>query len=110
MAKPKGHRGTWFAEWGGEQIPCVHQVYFVVRKGKRPIYVDDAVGGNPKWPPFIEAIRKLKKVLLTSDHLENGVPTDRKDYLSLWRVENVRYEHPVLSFEFAERLPPARFS
>lgn len=106
MAKPKGHRGDWFAEWKGENIPCVHEVYFFARKGELPYYEDDAVGGNPRWNPFIEAIKSLKKVILTSDHLgHHGVPTDRKAYLSVWRVDNVVHERNVLRFDFVERLP-----
>lgn len=106
LAKPEGHRGDWFAKWKGENLPCVHEVYYVNRKGEKPYYEDTGVGGNPRWRPFIAAIKSLKRVVLTSDHLgDHNVPTDRKAYVAIYRVDNVVHEGSVLTFDFVERLP-----
>lgn len=103
MARPKGKRGTWFAEWNGESLPCVHDYW---SKGIWPSYCDPHVDENSNWGPFIEAIKSGKKVILTNDVPDaDGNPSgNRKDYIALFTVENVRVDGGKLKFDFVERL------
>ena len=105
MARPKGQRGSWFALWKGDALPCVHEVYFHQEADGSARYVDQYVDARPKWASFIASIRDQRKVILTADRLEDGIPRKRKGYLSLWRVDNVVLDGTVLSFDFIERLP-----
>jgi hypothetical protein len=103
MAKPKGTRGSWFALWEGEQIPCVHEHW---TKGIWPHHVDAGVSSDAKWEPFIKAIREGQKVILTDDKLdENGLPNGaRNSYKGLFRVEKVEVRNNELHFDIVERL------
>jgi len=101
MAKPKGLRGSWFAKWEGESLPCVHKHWM-----ERLHYKDAGMTDDPKWGPFVQAIRDGQKVILTDDKLDaNGLPTgDRNNYIGLFRVENVEVRDNELHFDFVERL------
>lgn len=103
MAKPKGERGSWFASWKGERLPCVHDYWSA---GIWPWYSDPNVTNDPKWPPFIEAIRHGQKVILTNDKLDNaGNPSGNRDsYIALYRIDSVGVEDGKLRFRFVERL------
>lgn len=103
MTKPKGIRGSWFATWKGERIPCVHEHW---TRGIWPHHLDAGVDGSSKWEPFIRAIVDGKKVILTDDKLgPDGEPSgDRNSYIALYRVENVELRGNELHFDFVERL------
>jgi len=105
MAKPVGIRGSWFANWRGEEVPCVHKHWTKMQSG-RMSYLDPGVSSDPKWPPFIEAIKRTKKVILTDDAVdEGGIPGfKRTGYIGLYRVENVDVKDQELSFDYIERL------
>lgn len=67
-------------------------------------YLDPFVGQDPKWGPFIEAIR-LGTVILTRDELDaDGQPIRRTSYVASYRVQNVQVIGSNLVFEFVERL------
>ncbi|WP_374598825.1 hypothetical protein [Brevundimonas sp.] len=103
MAKPAGQRGSWFAIWKGQSLPCVHACWCRTSKVKMT-YVDPYVGIDPKWGPFIEAIR-LGTVILTNDDLgADGQPVRRTSYVASYRVQNVQVIGSNLAFEFVERL------
>lgn len=105
MARPKGARGSWFATWRGEEIPCVHKCWTV---GTWPIYRDPFVNENPRWNPFIEGLRN-GQAILTEDELDAaGMPLSRKGYLSLWKIGPATVSDGVLEFEFLERLEDFR--
>lgn len=104
MAKPIGQRGSWFAAWKGESLPCVHACWCRTSKGKMT-YLDPHVGDDPKWAPFIAAIEAGGKVILTGDELgEDGQPFRRTSYIASYRVQNVQVIGTYLAFEFVERL------
>lgn len=100
--KATGQRGSWFAEVGGEQLPCVHQYWS--RSGK---YDDPYVSENtPPWPEFLHAISTGKKVILTKD-IDQGdgkLPFKREGYIAVFEVENVKIEDGHLRFAFSKRL------
>lgn len=104
MAKPTGHRGSWFADWKGQSLPCVHECW--CRGGKGTLnYLDPHVSGDAKWGPFIAAIRSGETVILTKDELgDDGQPFRRTAYIATYRVQNVVLEGTNLSFEFVQRL------
>ena len=100
MAKPIGVRGSWFASWRGEKLPCAHKRWF-----KNGHYSDPLVTDDPKWGPFIQAIRDGGVVILTDDELDpSGIPIRRTGYIATYRVENVSVADATLEFDFAERL------
>lgn len=103
MARPKGLRGSWFAKWQGEELPCVHEYW---ARPAWPHHVDPGVDDNPKWGPFIEAIQRGKRVILTRDKLgPDGLPIwEREGYIALYRVENVEVRGAELHFDLVERL------
>ncbi|MDB5470160.1 MAG: hypothetical protein JWR84_1720 [Caulobacter sp.] len=104
MAKPTGQRGSWFANWKGESLPCVHECWCKPGKGTLT-YLDPHVGDDPKWGPFIAAIRSSEKMILTKDELRaDGQPVRRTAYIASYRVQNVQIEGSNLSFEFVQRL------
>lgn len=104
MARPVGSRGSWFAVWQGESLPCVHKCWFKV-SGKQPHYLDPGVTDDPKWAPFVQAIAEKKRVLLTDDELDAlGSPVNRIGYIGLYRVDNVSFSSTELQFDFVERL------
>jgi hypothetical protein len=104
MAKPVGRRGSWFADWKGESLPCVHECWCQSGKGTFS-YLDPHVGDDPKWSPFIAAIRSGGKVILTRDELgDDGQPFRRQSYIATYRVDGVEVEGTNLAFQFVERL------
>lgn len=105
MAKPRGERGNWFAMWQGESLPCVHICW---TKGIWPHHCDPGVDDNPKWGPFIAALRH-GRAILTDDRLDGaGVPNGRAGYIALYRIENVELRDNALHFDFKERLADFR--
>ena len=60
VAKPTGQRGSWFAVWKGESLPCVHACWVPPARGKMT-YLDPHVGDDPK---------RLKVLELHAERLE----------------------------------------
>lgn len=103
MPKPTGQRGSWFALWRGESLPCVHVCWCRTSRGKMT-YLDPHVGSDPKWTPFIEAIKR-GTVILTNDELaDDGQPIRRTSYVATYRVQDVQMIGTNLAFEFVQRL------
>jgi hypothetical protein len=103
VAKPTGQRGSWFADWKGESLPCVHACWCRTGKGKMT-YLDPHVGDDPKWGPFIAAIERGKVILTRDEIAEDGQPFRRTSYIASYRVQNVQVMGTNLAFEFVERL------
>ena len=103
MAKPKGQRGSWFADWKGQSLPCVHACWCRPGKG-RMTYLDPFVGDDPKWGPFIAAIRHGTVILTNDDVGQDGQPFRRTAYIATYRVRNVQVIGTHLAFELVERL------
>ena len=103
MPKPKGQRGSWFATWKGDSLPCVHRHW---TKGIWPHHRDPLVNDDSKWPPFIAAIKKGRRVILTEDKpTSDGAPTgDRAGYVGVFEVTNVEVRGSELHFDFVKRV------
>ena len=99
MPKPIGERGSWFAKWRGERLPCVHRCWTV---GTWPHYADPEVEADGKWPPFIEALRDGKAILT------DGTSDVRTGYVGVYRIDNVEVRDGLLQFDFKERLADFR--
>jgi hypothetical protein len=104
MVQPKGTRGSWFADWRGESLPCVHKCWFKA-EANRVIYCDPGLSDDPRWDSFIAAIRTGGRVILTEDEQRaDGFPVTRAGYIALYQVENVSTESGELRFDFVKRL------
>jgi hypothetical protein len=63
--------------------------------------------GSPLYGPLIEVIGHGRQVILTKDEVAgsgSGMSFKRNGYIALYRVDNVKAEDGVLSFDFVERL------
>jgi hypothetical protein len=105
VAKPEGVRGSWFAKWQGNSIPCVHK-HWMKPEDKRLVYSDPYVTTGPRWMEFVDAIMTDCLVILTDDRLEPGTTHafKRTGYIGLYKVDNVRMDAEVLKFDFVDRL------
>ena len=103
MRIPKGHPGSWFAEWEGESIPCIHQ--HAITSGR---YIDMGVDDHPAWPRFIEQLSAQRRAILTTSHLPGGDGIRRrKSYVGIWEIGEVSVEDGTMSFEMGS--PILRF-
>ena len=60
--KASGVRGDWFAKVDGERLPCVHKFWW-----EKGTYNDTKLKSSPKADELFEAIKELKRVILTDD-------------------------------------------
>lgn len=72
-------------------------------KGRPTRYVDPGVSDDPHWPPFIQAIRSTKVVILTQDKVVDGSFT-RTGYVGLFAVDDVEVDANELRFTFVDRI------
>lgn len=101
--KPIGKAGSWFANWKGDNIPCVHSIC-VYRDGAVFRY-SDPIDEHPKWPEFIAGIREAGKVIVTDGVLDkDGLAGRRARYVALFSVTKVTEIDVKLEFEFVNRL------
>ena len=107
MAKKKaiGARGDWFAEVDGERLPCVHKFWW--EKGTLA-YNDTKLGSGPKPDELFEAIKELKRVILTDDipKFEGSevIGFERAGYIAIYAVDDVEFDANGLRFKFKKRL------
>ena len=102
MKKPKGWQGSWFAEWRGEMIPCIHKHW---THGHWPQYRDPGVDERAEWGPFIRALQEGGRAILTTSEVPDGPgPWRRNGYVGLWSIRNVLVENGVLTFDLEEPL------
>ncbi len=99
---PRGHAGSWFAEWEGEKLPCVHARWV---EGRWPNYLDPKCDGRPKWDKFIAALKNGRKAILTTSHPpdRNGIMR-RKSYVGVWEVHGVDVSDGELRFTFGKQV------
>ncbi|MWV29212.1 hypothetical protein [Aurantiacibacter rhizosphaerae] len=103
MKKPKGRAGSWFAEWDGENLPCVHKFW---TEGIWPEYADKGFDDRPEWGPFIEALQEKGRAILTTSHPQDADGNwRRKSYIGIWSVSDVRVtDNKELRFTFGDLL------
>jgi hypothetical protein len=102
MRKPKGRQGSWFAEWDGEQLPCVHRHW---TDGRWPYYLDPNFDERPEWPAFVNALRGGGKAILTTSKIpRDGGSWQRDRYVAVWTVDEVVTEGRELRFKFVNKL------
>jgi hypothetical protein len=97
MAKPHGKRGSWFADWRGETLPCVHQFWWK-NGGYHDIYA------RPGVRKFEELVEAIKRVILTKDETPDGGHSfQRLDYICIFEVEDVQFDDGGLRFRCTSR-------
>ena len=96
-----GTRGSWFAEVGGELLPCVHEYWY-----KPPVYDDPhAILGDKKWDELADAISRLKRVVLTKDEpIDGGLGFNRTGYIAEFEISDFKYGDGHLQFRMVRRL------
>lgn len=97
--KARGSKGSWFAVWEGENLPCVHEHW---KDGDN--YTDIEVGPRGRWPRFIAGLRAKGRVLVTRDRIVGGFPRGRLGYLSVWDIEGVSSNPDALRFRFVRQI------
>lgn len=103
MAGPTGSRGSWFALWRGERLPCLHKCWTKAESG-RLRYCDPEVSDEWEWPELIASIREKGRVILTDDELDaRGFPKKRKGYIAVFRVDNVVVRAAELHLDLVDR-------
>jgi hypothetical protein len=105
MEKKKaiGATGVWFAKVDGERLPCVHKFWW-----ERGSYNDIKLRSSPKADELFEAIKRLKRVILTDDipifEKSEVVGFKRAGYIAIFAVDNVEFDASGLRFKFKTRL------
>lgn len=101
----KGRWNSWFAEWKGEDLPCVHECWKV-----GDCYADpEVVPGHRRWASFVAGLCDKRRVLLTRDTLdEEGRPRGRAkppgQYLAVWEIGDVSPNPDALRFRFVRQI------
>jgi hypothetical protein len=103
MKKIVGKRGSWYATFDGESLPCTHE-HWVDKKLME--YEDPgAKPGTKKWDDFIDSLGSKGKAILTDDKfLGDGMGFKRKSYIGVFEIANVRMEDDMLKFKFVRRI------
>ena len=103
---PKGKRGSWFAEFRGQRLPCVWKRWKTSDR-----YFDSGYEeGLGKWPRFLNALKAEETVLLTGysettdPNKKNGASLARKGYDSVWKIANITTDDSGLRFDFVCKL------
>lgn len=109
MEKKKaiGRISWWFAEVDGEAIPCVHEHWW--QAGPPPRYNDTEIPHHQKAHEFVEAIKRLKRVILTKGkavpkETGEGILIPRAAYVAVFAVEDIEFDEAGLRFTFLKRL------
>src|SRR5437773_819622 len=101
MKKPRGERGSWFAKWDGEMLPCVHQYWW---SGARSYNDPYARPEDQKFQELVAAIKLKQRVILTTDTTpDNGHLFERTGYVAVYEVANVEFDENGLRFDFKSR-------
>src|SRR5487761_1994164 len=99
--KATGARGSWFAIVDGEQLPCVHNYWWV----KPASYHDkDLKLDDPKAGPFFDEISSKKRVILTTGNPSfdpSGIVSgfERTGYVAVYAIDNVVFDKLGLKFD-----------
>jgi len=102
MGKRKaiGHRGSWFADVGGESLPCVHRYWW-----KNGEYHDPNFHSlDGQWSKLIDALKSKGRAILTNDDTpDKGNSFTRTGYIAVYEIEDVRIEDG-LRFRFVRKI------
>jgi hypothetical protein len=104
--KASGSRGSWFASFDDEQLPCVHKYWLTKMHHADPNYV----AGDKKWDELVDAIFEKKKVILTNDEAhqalekKGGMAFSRTGYVGVYRIDKIFADDESLRFDLIERL------
>ena len=100
--KARGHRGSWFARIGDEDIPCIWRDWLTSGHYRDP----GAKADDGKWVKYIEALEHGQKAVLTTkqEKTKSGKWL-RSSYLSVWKIANVALTERGLKFDLVEKLP-----
>ncbi len=105
MIKAKGKRGSWFATWQKENLPCVHEEWYNHKQGGLPFYLDPGVKlGEKQWDDFIDALKNKKRVILTRDEYTEPKNFKRSDYQGIFDIDNIAIDDAGLRFDFIKRI------
>jgi hypothetical protein len=99
VVKALGSKGSWFAEWEGEALPCVHEHW---KSGD--CYADPEISSRGRWPKFVAGLHAKGRVLVTRDHIVDGFPRGRRGYASVWEIESVSADQDALRFRFIRQI------
>lgn len=105
VKRASGTRGSWFAIVDREALPCVHKHWWC-----NGSYNDPELRPSPKADQLVEAIRNVKKVILTADDVLSGAGDGgetgftRAGYIAVYSVDDVEFDEAGLRFRFVERL------
>lgn len=109
VMKAIGTRGSWFAVVEREALPCVHKYWW--RNG---FYNDTGLRPSQKTNELVEAIRNVKKVILTDDEINPGagdggtIVFNRVGYIAVYSVDDIEFDDAGLRFRFKDRLADLR--
>jgi|HubBroStandDraft_4_1064222.scaffolds.fasta_scaffold438945_1 hypothetical protein len=101
--KAIGAIGDWFAKVDGERLPCVHKFWW-----ESGSYNDIKLRSSAKADELFEAIKELKRVILTDDipifEKSELVGFKRAGYIAIFAVDDVEFDANGLRFKFKTRL------
>ena len=91
-----GSRGSWFATINGSSYPCVHESWYRAPGYDGPHYI----AGDRQWDELVDAIKKLKSVILTKDTPSDpeGTGFTRTGDIGLFEVDEISAERGHLRF------------
>jgi hypothetical protein len=111
--KAIGRRGDWFATINGEEIPCAWSWWQRGNPAGGFLYCDpEARPGTGKWIKYVEAIQRSgkvtltgkKKVALTGKKEDSDGKWQRKGYIGLYAVTNLKTSENSLEFDMPEKI------
>jgi hypothetical protein len=118
-----GRIADWWAKvkWDNnavEQLPCAHQM-FALREDGRMFYHDPLNWGEkgkdganalqePKFARWCEDVRKVGRVILTTDIILESGALKRTGYVAVYDVANLTVDETGLKFDFTCRYVQAR--
>jgi hypothetical protein len=99
----RGLEGSWFAriDWDDIPVPCVwHR-----RRNKNRYHDPAAHPDDPKWRRLAAAIDEHKRVLVTLEKIGKTGNWERRAYVGLWTVDNVKFTNfEGLQFDLIEQI------
>jgi hypothetical protein len=97
--KARGHRGSWFARVGDDDIPCAWHEWLRGMHYSDPHFVNEG-----KWVKYLEALQRDRKIVLTRKREKDGKWL-RDGYIGVFKITNITVSDRGLEFELTERLP-----
>ena len=117
--KPKGSRGSWFAEWENESIPVLWKRQFQYCDGEPRIITDWIGRERPNTGNKRAGLRKFYEAYLKSEspakailavpketNLDDEIVPEKKSYVGVFNVL-VEKVNPEIELKVVERLWPS---